>query len=74
MAIMRKRLAEIPNKWTRDVKARVKKMKLESNPKMTGRGRLVLTDKMAGRTGKIQGDKTVAKPANSANSKIKYIN
>jgi hypothetical protein len=72
IAAYRRKLDDSPVAWTIAVNASVKKVKLQTSPAMMPRGRnlpcVVPADKIAGRIGKIQGDRTVAIPAKKANA------
>jgi len=77
IAAYRRRLGERPVAWTIAVSAKVKKVKLQISPMMIPSGRSfpcrVPADKIAGRIGKMQGDKTVKIPAKKANPKSNAI-
>ena len=67
----------IPKACTRAVKDKVKKLKLNIKPKIIPNGlhfpRRVLADNMAGRIGKMQGERIVNKPAKNAKRVNKAI-
>ncbi len=62
--------ADIPRDFTNVAKAKVKKVKLKTKPRTIPKGLLcpppTLPDKTIGKTGRIQGDKTVTIPAKNA--------
>lgn len=71
METLLKTLGEMPIALTKEVKNRVKRVKLKTNPTTTPIGRLlpppIEPDKTIGKTGRMQGESIVTIPAKKEN-------